>query len=72
MFCRTNVIPVLLGRGANAGPIEQGGRSLYELALDCLGGAYENFDDLPAASSYESVIRLLQEAGLSSDDDISG
>jgi len=65
MYCKTDLIPVLLCRGANTGPIVQGGSSALQLAQDCANGAYEEFDDLPSREAYSDVAMLLKQAGLS-------
>lgn len=64
MYCKTDLIPVLLFRGANTGPIVHDGPSAFQLAQDCASGAYEEFDDLPTRDAYNDVVTLLKHAGL--------
>lgn len=64
MYCKTDMISLLLSRGANAGPIVENGSSALQLAQDALNGAFEAYDDLPARNEYESVVTLLHQHGL--------
>lgn len=64
MFCKTELIPLFLSRGASAGPIVEGGMSALALAQDAANGAYEEYDDLPSRDEYGKVVTLLQQFGL--------
>ena len=64
MYCKTDLIPILLSRGANAGAIVQGGTSALQLAQDAANGAYEDYDDLPSRDAYRNVVARLKQAGL--------
>ena len=65
MFGKTDLIPLLLSRGANTGPIVSDGISAMQLAKDAANGAFEEYNDLPSRNAYESVVALLQQSGLS-------
>ncbi len=65
MFCKTKLIPILLARGANAGPIEENGTSAMGLALEVADGKYDGFDDLPDRQAYNQVIEVLERSGFS-------
>ena len=64
MYCKTNTIPLLLSRGANADSTVENGSSALQLAQNAANGAYQEFDDLPPADKYRSVVTLLQQSGL--------
>ncbi len=64
MYARTDTIPMLLARGANTGPIVDGGTTALQLATEAANGQYEAFDDLPARDEYDAVVQLLRQAGL--------
>ena len=66
MYCRTDLIPLLLTRGANSGPVADNGPSALELAQDAANGAFEEYDDLPSRSAYEDVVRILKQRGITS------
>lgn len=65
MYCKTDLIPMLLSRGANAGPVVEGGLSALQLAQEAANGAYDEYDDLPSREDYGNVVRILRQAGLS-------
>ena len=64
MFAKVALIPLLLSRGAQAGPIEEGGKSAWQLAVEAADGAYESYEDLPRREAYGPVLRALREHGL--------
>ena len=64
MYCKTGLIPALLSRGANAGPIVDGGTTALQLANAALAGEFKEFDDLPRPESYGTVVDVLIQAGL--------
>ena len=64
MYCKADVISLLLSKGANTGPIVEGGTSALQLATDCAGGGYEEYEDLPRPQEYAAVVTLLRRAGL--------
>lgn len=61
VYGRTNLIPLLLSRGANAGAIKDGGTTALELALEASEGAFAEFDDLPSRNEYAEVVTTLKE-----------
>lgn len=63
MYCKTDLIPLLLSRGANSGPIVEDGMSALELAQEAANGAYEEYEDLPSRDSYQDVVTLLKQSG---------
>ncbi len=65
MYCKTELIPLLLSRGAVSRPVAENGGSALQLARDGSEGAFEEFDDLPSRDAYVSEVRLLEESGLS-------
>ena len=65
MYGKTDVVPLLLSRGANAGPIVKNGASALQLAMDAANGAFEEYDDLPSRDVYGNVVTLLQQSRLS-------
>ena len=65
MYAKTELIPLLLSRGANTGPIVENGTSALQLAKDAANGAYEEYDDLPSRDEYGIVVTVLQQSGLS-------
>lgn len=64
MYCKTELIPVLLARGANSGAVRDGGTTAMELAVEASNGAYDEFDDLPRPVEYSAVIEALKILGL--------
>ena len=66
MYCRTEMIPLLLTRGANFGPVGENGPSALELARNAANGAFEEYADLPPRTAYLEVIRILQQCGITS------
>ena len=64
MYCKTAIIPALLSRGANAGPIVDDGTTALQLAKSALAGEYKEFDDLPRPEAYRNVVEVLIQAGL--------
>lgn len=64
MYCKTDVIPMLLSRGSNTGPIVEDGTSALQLAQAAADGAYEEYDDLPSRDAYRDVVALLKQSGL--------
>lgn len=64
MYGKTELFPVLLSRGANTGPIVEGGTSALQLAKDAAAGALEEYDDLPSRDVYGKVVRRLEDFGL--------
>ena len=64
MYCKTDLIPMLLSRGANTGPIVDGGMTALQLARAAANGKYEQYEDLPAKQNYENVVTMLVESGL--------
>ena len=64
MYCKADLIPILLRRGANAGPIVENGSSALQLAQNAASGAYEEFDDLPSRCEYGDIVALLKQNGL--------
>jgi len=65
MYCKTDLISLLLKRGANTGPIVEEGLSALQLAMEAANGAYDEFEDLPAQGEYQAVLLLLQQSGVS-------
>ncbi len=55
LFASKEVLPVLIARGANLGPIRENGTTALELAWEAADGAYEAYDDLPRASAWREV-----------------
>ena len=64
MYCKTDLIPLLLSRGAHAGPLADGRCSALQIAKKGAAGAYEEFEDLPRRETYEEVVTLLEWLGL--------
>lgn len=64
MFCKTDVIPTLISRGADTGPIVDSGKSAFQLAQGALAGEYEDFEDLPRPDEYQAVVDMLLQAGV--------
>lgn len=64
MFGKTALIPLLISRGANTGPIVEGGESSIQLAKSALSGQYKDFDDLPRPKEYQAVVDVLLKAGI--------
>ena len=60
MYAKTDLIPLLLAHGANAGPIVENGTSALELAQNAAAGEFEKFDDLPSRNAYQTVVELLR------------
>lgn len=64
MYCKPDLISLLVSRGANCGPIVEGGSTALQLAQEAAGGAYEQYDDLPSRNEYAKVVDLLDQHGL--------
>lgn len=62
LYCKRELIPLLLSRGANTGPVVEGGTSALRLAKDAADGEYEEYDDLPTRDAYEEVVAILQQS----------
>jgi ankyrin repeat protein len=67
VFCKKDLIPLLLSRGANAGPIIENGTSALQLAVDAANGEFEEFDDMPSRTDYVEIVALLKEVRSASD-----
>ena len=65
MYCKTELIPMLLSRGANAGSIVENGSTALQLAMQAASGKYEQYEDLPGRTEYKNVVTVLLESGLS-------
>jgi ankyrin repeat protein len=61
MYCKLELIPLLISRGANFGVIEKGGMTALQLAEAAAAGEYEEFDDLPRREEYLAVVALLRD-----------
>ncbi|MBT4866923.1 MAG: ankyrin repeat domain-containing protein [Planctomycetaceae bacterium] len=64
VYCKTQMIPLLLSRGANAGSIAENGTTALQLARDAAAGGYEEYDDMPSLADYSEVVDLLQQLGV--------
>ena len=64
MFCKVELLPLLISRGANTGPIVKDGTTAFELATNAANGKFEEFDDLPRRQEYKRVVTALQQAGI--------
>ena len=64
MYCKTELIPMLLSRGANTGPVVQNGSTALQLARQAASGEFDQYEDLPGRIEYESVVAILVESGL--------
>lgn len=64
MYCKTGLIPLLIARGAIAGPITKKGTSALQLAMDGANGAFEEYDDLPSRDEYRYVADVLRQCGV--------
>lgn len=62
MYCMSDMISLLLSRGANAGPIIENGSSAIQLAREAASGAFEEFDDLPPRKEYRRIVEILLQA----------
>ncbi len=63
VFGRDELIPLLLSRGANAGPITEGGKTALQLAIDAAAGEFDEYDDLPSREEYSGIVELLKSLG---------
>lgn len=61
MFCKTDLVQLLLSRGANSNSIVEGGRTALQLAEDAANGESEEFEDLPSPEAYKSVVAILKQ-----------
>ncbi len=68
VYCKDNLIPVLLARGANSGRIKQDGTTLFELATEGAEGCFDGYDDLPTKDDYRRIVTLLRQLDLSEGD----
>lgn len=64
MYCKTELIPVLLRKGAHTGAVVDNGTTALQLAKEAANGAYEEFDDLPKRDEYGAILKLLEQSGL--------
>ena len=64
MYCKTELISLLLSRGANSGVVTEKGSSALQLAIDAADGAFEEYDDLPSRDQYRDIVTLLRNSGL--------
>ncbi len=64
LYCKPELVRHLISGGANAGAIEEGGLTAFELASEAAAGAYEKYDDLPRRDEYSKIVELLTELGL--------
>ncbi len=63
VYCKKEMITLLLSRGANSGPIVQNGTTALQLAKDAAAGEFEEYDDMPSRSEYSEIVNLLQQLG---------
>ena len=61
LYCQTQMIPLLLSRGAYVGPIVENGTTALQLAADAAAGNFEEYDDMPPRADYGEVVRFLQQ-----------
>ena len=64
IYCKRELVRLLVLRGANTGPIKPNGSSAMELAVEGANGEFEEYDDLPNRSHYGEIIELLKENGI--------
>lgn len=64
VYCKTQMVLLLLSRGAIAGPIVEHGTTALQLAKDAAGGEFEGYEDMPPRENYVEIVELLQELGV--------
>ena len=67
VYCKRDLIPLLLERGANAAATKEGGTTAWQLAVEGVEGAFDEFDDCPSREDYREVANLLEELGVGPD-----
>ena len=65
MYAKSDLVTLLTFRGANSGPIVEDGTTALQLAHEAASGAFEGFDDLPPRASYQEVVEVLRQSGVS-------
>lgn len=65
LYCKPQMISLLISRGANPGPIVDHGTTALQLAQDAAAGEFEQYDDMPSRDEYGQVVELLRQLGLS-------
>ena len=64
VYCKKDLISLLVARGARTEFTDEGGRSVLQLAVDAAGGAFEEYDELPPPKQYNEVVDLLMRLGV--------
>lgn len=64
VYCKQQMIPLLLSRGANAGPICENGTTAFQLAEIAAAGEFEEHDDMPSRNEYSEIVDLLRQFGI--------
>ncbi len=63
VFCKAQMVSLLVSRGANTGPIMEGGSTAMQLAKGAAAGEFEEYEDMPPRSKYVQIVDLLQQLG---------
>ena len=61
LYCKKDMIRLLVSRGARANFTRDGGSDVLQLAIRGTQGEFEEFDDLPTPTQYEAIVNLLKE-----------
>ena len=64
VYCKKEMIRLLMSRGANPGVIEDNGTTAMQLAVEAANGEFKEYDDMPSRADYGEVVTLLEQLGL--------
>ena len=64
VYCRKDLIPVLLARGAKTDFTDEGGKTLLQLAINAAAGSFDQYDDLPDRNAYNEIVDQLKLLGV--------
>ena len=64
VFCKPDLIPLLLSRGARTDFTDEGETTLRQLAIRASQGAFEEYEDLPRPPEYRRIVEQLEQLGV--------
>ncbi|MGI9454960.1 MAG: ankyrin repeat domain-containing protein [Aeoliella sp.] len=63
VYCRKEIIRLLVSRGADLGVQEGGDTTALQMAMNGAAGGFEEYDELPSREEYGEIVELLKELG---------
>lgn len=64
VYCRKEMIRLLISRGANTGALIENGTTAIQLATDAANGKFEELGHMPSRTEYREIVDLLKQPGV--------